>query len=83
MGIRQHFITELNEAWKLWSIYFFAAIGSLPDAYNLVATMGWVDQVPHAIIWPIRILAAGGIMARLMRQRISPRDDEKPKVTVP
>jgi hypothetical protein len=69
MGIRTLFVDDLGKWWKLWSLYFFAAIGVLPDAYNAVSAMGWVDQVPHGIIWPIRALCAGGIIARLVKQR--------------
>lgn len=76
MGIREMFVDDLSKWWKMWSVWIFGLIGVLPDAYNAVATMGWIDEVPGAIKWPIRGLAAAGVILRLMRQR-KPDIDEK------
>lgn len=61
-------IPEWRQALKLASVLVCLFIGAFPDIYNAVAAMGWLDELPAAAKWCIRLLAVIGIAARLIKQ---------------
>jgi len=69
MNIRELFVADVSKWWKMWSVWIFGAVGVLPDAYNSIAAMGWLDELPTPAKWILRGLAATGIVFRLMRQK--------------
>lgn len=60
---------KLKEAWKLWSVQIFVLIAAIPDIYNAVANLGWLDETPPELKWVIRSLAVVGIVARIVKQK--------------
>ena len=62
-------IDDWKQAWKLHSVQVFAVVALLPDIYNGIAAMGWLDQLPGPAMWTMRALGAIGIAARVLKQR--------------
>ncbi|WP_045769536.1 hypothetical protein [Xanthomonas albilineans] len=62
-------IDDWHRAYRLASVQVFAAIALLPDAYNGIAALGWLDELPGPAKWTIRAAGAIGVIARLVRQR--------------
>lgn len=62
-------IDDWKAAWKLASVWVFAAIGMFPDIYNAVAAMGWMSELPTPALWTIRALAVVGIASRIIKQQ--------------
>lgn len=62
-------IDDWKNAWKFLSVHILTLLLVMPDAYNAVAAMGWMDQLPEPAMWVIRCLAGVGIIARLVKQR--------------
>ena len=75
-AIRIGLIDDAGKAYKLASVWAFVLIGAMPDIYNGIAAMGWVDQVPERFTWILRGCAAAGIVVRVLKQR-APRADDK------
>lgn len=69
MNIREIFVSDASKWWKMWSVWIFGAIGVFPDAYNTIAAMGWLNELPGPAKWIIRGMAAGGVVVRLMKQK--------------
>ena len=44
-------------------------IMAMPDIYNAVAALGWIEQLPEPAMWVVRGLAAAGIAARIIKQK--------------
>lgn len=61
-------IPEWRQALELASVRVCLFIGAFPDIYNTVAAMGWLDELPAAAKWCIRVLAVICIAARLIKQ---------------
>ncbi|KMM77069.1 hypothetical protein ACP93_02585 [Xanthomonas sp. NCPPB 1128] len=61
-------IEDWRRAWKLASVQVFAGIALLPDIYNGVAALGWMDELPGPAKWIIRSMGAAGVIARIVRQ---------------
>lgn len=70
-------ITDWHLSWKLLSVWAFALIGAMPDLYNGLAAIGWIDSIPEPAVWVIRIMAGAGIICRLVRQFNNGVEDEK------
>lgn len=58
-----------RRAWKFASVQMFAAIALLPDIYNGVAALGWMDELPEPAKWVIRAAGALGVVARIVRKK--------------
>lgn len=75
-------ISDWRGAWKLLSVWAFALIGAMPDFYNGLAAMGWIESIPDPAIWTIRVMAGLGIAARLIRQfNDGSKNEQNPKVS--
>lgn len=61
-------IENWRQFYKMWSVWMFTLISVSPEAYNAIAAMGWLDQVPEGMVWTVRGLAAMGIFSRLIKQ---------------
>lgn len=70
-------ISDWRDAWKLLSVWAFAFIGAMPDLYNGLAAMGWIDAMPSPAIWTIRVMAGAGILCRLVKQFNKGVEDEQ------
>lgn len=68
-------IDDARRFYRLASVWVFFVIGSLPDIYNGIASMGWVEQVPDTFKWILRGAASVGIAARVLKQRARHCDD--------
>jgi hypothetical protein len=66
------FTADAVQWYKLGSIWVFGAICAAPSIYNEIASMGFLDQVPHQFTITLRILAGLGVAVRILRQ---PRKD--------
>ena len=62
-------IENWKHSWKLASVQVYVLIGAMPDIYNAVAALGWIDQLPGAAMWVVRGMAAMGIAARVIKQQ--------------
>lgn len=62
-------IDNWRQCWKLASVQVYVLIAAMPDIYNAVAALGWIDQLPVTAMWAVRILAAIGIAARVIKQK--------------
>ena len=62
-------IENWRQCWRLASIRVYALIGLMPDIYNAVAALGWIEQLPEPAMWVVRGLAAAGIAARIIKQK--------------
>jgi uncharacterized membrane protein len=58
-----------RRAWKFASVQVFALVALLPDIYNGVAALGWMDELPEAAKWTIRTAGAVGVVARIVRKK--------------
>jgi hypothetical protein len=69
--VANHFIDDLNQAWKKFSVLMFVFITALPDAYQLAQTAGLLDfeQVPDNFKWLVRGLGILGLYLRLVKQQ--------------
>lgn len=76
-NFRLGLIDDARRFYRLASVWVFFVIGSLPDIYNGIAAMGWVEQVPDTFKWVLRIAASIGIAVRVLKQRIPRCDGEK------
>ena len=61
-------IEDWKTAYKKFSVWFFIVIAIAPDFYNAIMAAGLLDKAPQPLIWIIRILAACGILSRLIKQ---------------
>lgn len=62
-------IDNWRQCWRLASVQVYMLIAAMPDIYNAVAALGWIDQLPAAAMWIVRALAALGIAARVIKQK--------------
>ena len=62
-------IDNWQKCLRLASVRVYVLIGAMPDIYNAVAALGWMDQIPTPAMWTFRTLAALGIAARIIRQQ--------------
>ncbi|AUJ13408.1 hypothetical protein [Xanthomonas oryzae] len=63
-------IENWRRAWTLASVQVFAGIVLLPDLYNGVAALGWLEELPGPAKWVIRGLGALGVVARIVRKKV-------------
>lgn len=78
-AVRIGLIEDASKFYKLASFWAFLVIGAMPDIYNGIASLGWMDQVPERFTWILRGLVAGGIAVRVLRRRAACHDDETDK----
>lgn len=69
---RGYLIADAGKFWKFGTTWVFVLIGAMPDIYNGIASMGWVDEVPDKFKWILRGMAASGIVIRVLKQRRLP-----------
>lgn len=75
MKFLKKFVPELvddaRDAWKWLSVWMFALIGVMPDAYEAANALGLFDTtaLPEQYKWLMRIMALAGIYFRLVRQK--------------
>lgn len=62
-------IDNWRQCWKMASVWVYMLIMAMPDIYNAVAALGWIEQLPEPAMWVVRGLAAAGIMARIIKQK--------------
>lgn len=67
-------IPDWKRAGKLASVQVLTLLVLFPDIYNGIAALGWLEELPIAAKWCIRVLAAIGIAARLIKQN-APKAD--------
>ncbi|MCU1054178.1 hypothetical protein JAK47_06470 [Stenotrophomonas maltophilia] len=65
-------IDDWRKAWKLASVWVFGLVTLFPDAYDAIAAMGWMDELPDPAKWSIRALGAMGVIARVLARRKPP-----------
>jgi hypothetical protein len=68
MKLRELIVADVSAVWKQWSTYVLTALVAFPSAYDAIAAMGWMDQLPEPARWSIRGLATAGILAKHYRQ---------------
>jgi hypothetical protein len=71
-------IEDWKRAWRFYSVWFFAAVGVMPDAYDMIVASGLLNspETPEALVWGMRFVAIGGIFARVIRQVRPPIPDD-------
>lgn len=62
-------IDNWRQCWKMASMWAYVFIGAMPDVYNAIAALGWVEQLPEPAMWTVRAMAAAGIAARIIKQK--------------
>ena len=62
-------IDNWRQCWKMASVQVYVLIAAMPDVYNAIAALGWVEQLPGPAMWTVRGLAAAGIAARIIKQK--------------
>lgn len=62
-------IDNWRQCLKLASVQVYVLIAAMPDIYNAIAVLGWVEQLPGPAMWTVRGLAASGIAARIIKQK--------------
>lgn len=76
---------ELIEGWqkayRLYSVWFFVLLGSLGDIVNALNAAGIVfdEKVPSSVANLLNLIAAIGIVARVVRQKKLAADIEAAK----
>ena len=71
-----------QNAYRLYSFWFFLILGSLGDIMNALqkAGIGLEDKVPDSFTSMLNIIAAMGIIARVIRQKKLQADIEAAKI---
>lgn len=64
-------VTGWHKFYKMYSIWFFALLGSAPDLYNLAISSGVIDagSAPALLTRIINIIAFVGAASRLLKQK--------------
>ncbi|PPV04646.1 hypothetical protein XBLMG947_4149 [Xanthomonas bromi] len=62
-------IENWHRAWKFTSVQVCTGIVLLPDIYNSVAGLGWLEELPAPAKWVIRALGALGVVARIVQKK--------------
>lgn len=67
----KHLIDGWRAWWKMYSIWFFAALGMLPEIYNLAISSGFItaEEAPKFISRIISGVAFFGAVSRLLKQK--------------
>lgn len=70
-SIRNHFIDDLAQAWKKFSVMAFLLIAAIPDAYSAARDLGLLDleTIPDGFKWTVRAVAILGLYLRLVKQK--------------
>lgn len=61
-------IDDWKRCWSFASVQVLTLIVMLPDIYNGLAAMGWLEELPAPAKWAIRGMGALGIVARVMQR---------------
>lgn len=62
-------IDNWRQCWRLASVQVYVLIAAMPDIYNAVAALGWIEQLPTPAMWIVRGMAVLGIAARIIKQK--------------
>jgi DMSO reductase anchor subunit len=64
-------VPEWKQFWKMASFWVYVVIGAMPDIYAGLTAAGLLDEgaLPTFVVYSIRVLAAIGIIARLIKQK--------------
>lgn len=62
-------IENWRQCWRMASMWVYMLIAAMPDIYNAVAALGWIEQLPDPAMWTVRAMAAIGIAARIIKQK--------------
>ena len=62
-------IENWKQCWKMASMWVYMLFMAMPDVYNAIAALGWVEQLPEPAMWTVRAMAAIGIAARIIKQK--------------
>ncbi len=71
-------VGDWRKAWRFYSVWAFAVVGILPDAYNAIVASGMLGgaDTPEYLTWSMRAAAIGGILLRLVKQVQPPIPDD-------
>lgn len=72
MNFKITLVDEAKQFYKLYSIWFFAILGLMPDLYNLAVDNHLVDggNAPAFLARVINIVAFAGAAMRLVKQKV-------------
>lgn len=73
ISIEVELVDEAKKFYKLYSIWFFALIGLLPDLYNLAVQDNLITGgiAPALLVRMINIVAFVGAASRLVKQKVA------------
>lgn len=69
-------IHDWRNAWRFGSVWLFAIIAAMPELYNTIAALGFMDEAPPAFVWTVRGLAVVGLVTRFVKQHRPPQESE-------
>lgn len=61
-------IEDWRKAWRFATVQWSTFVLFIPDIYNGIAAMGWLDELPGSVKWLVRGIGAVGIIARVTRK---------------
>lgn len=72
MNFKITLVDEAKQFYKLYSIWFFAILGLMPDLYNLAVANQLVDggSAPAFLARIINVVAFTGAAMRLVKQKV-------------
>ncbi len=73
------FVDEVRVWYKMYSVWFFAILGILPDLYNLAVDNHLLDggNAPAFLARAINVIAFAGAASRLVKQAVVSKEAEK------
>lgn len=72
-------VDEWRKAYAMYSVWFFAILGMLPDLYNLAVDNHLLDggNAPAFLARAINLVAFAGAASRLVKQKVVTAEAEK------
>lgn len=61
--------TDIKSVWYQWSTKVLAFLTVFPEGYNLLAGMGWYQNVPQNFAHFMSSVAAVGLLAKVYKQK--------------
>lgn len=67
------FIDNAKLWYKMYSVWFMALLGMLPDIFNLAITSGLfsAENAPEKLSYLMKVVAFLGIVSRLIKQKVA------------
>lgn len=64
-------VSNWRQAFRMYSVWVFAILGSMGDIYNALQTAGLLDgaPLPEVFLRSLNLVAVVGVIVRLVRQR--------------